>query len=258
MKAILCWQGGKRSLVKELLRRCPPHRVYIEPFFGAGHLFWAKDPAEVEVINDIDPQLMAFYKEFATKRRFDCDMTPSRDRWDRIKARRQSGDVVPACDFLFQTKYAFRCNKSYSPTEAEMCAKSDNPKHCQVREVAAKFPDYKTRLSGVTMMNTDWRKVVDKFDCKDGFLFVDPPYYETDCPYHSCEINPQKMSDFLAKLKCRWLVTLNDHPEVRKAFKGRHIESIDALYGAGNYKGTKRVANLIIRNYEGFYDGYKN
>ncbi|MGI2335748.1 MAG: DNA adenine methylase [Dehalogenimonas sp.] len=258
MKAILCWQGGKRSLVKELLRRCPPHRVYIEPFFGAGHMFWAKDPAEIEVINDIDPQLMAFYREFVQKRRFDCDMTPSRERWDKIKARRQSGDVVPACDFLFQIKYAFRCDggKSYSPGEAEMCARSDNPKLCQVSEVAARFPDYKSRLARTKIMNSDWRKVVSEFDCKDGFIFCDPPYLETDCNYHSCEINPQEMANFLSGLKCRWLVTLNDHPMVRKAFKGRRIEVVTAVYSTG--RGSKTVPNLIIRNYEGFYDGNHN
>lgn len=246
--------------LKSFSADAPPHRVYIEPFFGAGHLFWGKEPSEVEVINDIDPQLMAFYREFANKPRFDCNMTPSRERWDRIKARRQAGDVVPACDFLFQIKYAFRCDggKSYAPKEAELCQASSNPKVCQVTEVAAKFPDYKTRLARTTIRNADWRKVVSEFDCKDGFLFADPPYYETDCNYHSCEVNPQEMADFLSGLKCRWLVTLNDHPVVRKAFKGRHIESVNALYSTGNYRGTKSVPNLVIRNYEGFYDDNHN
>lgn len=262
MKAILCWQGGKRSMVKDLLRRIPPHSVYIEPFFGAGHLFWAKEPADLEVINDIDPQLMAFYREFRRKHRFDCDMTPSREKWERIREQRRSGSKITACDFLFAVKYAFRCDagKSYAPNEAKTCAGSPNPKHCQVTDTVANFEDYKRRLARTKIFNKDWREVVSEFDCKDGFIFADPPYYETDCNYHSCEVNPQEIANFLSGLKCRWMVTLNDHPAVIKAFKGggRRIERVNALYSTGNYHGTKWSPNLIIRNYEGFYDGNSN
>ena len=260
MQAILCWQGGKRSMVKELLRRVPPHRVYIEPFFGAGHLFWAKVPAETEIINDIDPQLMFFYRDFTKKPRFDCDMTPSREKWERIREKRRSGAPITACDFLFAIKYAFRCDagKSYASKEAEICNASPNPKHCQVTNTVAHFDEYKARLRATKIHNEDWRKVVTRYDCKDGFLFCDPPYLGTDCNYHSCEVNPAEIATFLSKVKCKVMVTLNDHPAVRAAFKGWKIERVNALYSTGNYHGTKWTPNLIIRNYGGFYDGNEN
>lgn len=260
MQAILCWQGGKKSMLKELLRRVPPHSVYIEPFFGAGHLYWAKSPAETEIINDIDPQLMAFYRDMAKKPRFDCDMTPDRAKWERIRELRRSGKKITACDFLFAVKYAFRCDasKSYAPNEAKICNASPNPKHCQVTNTVAHFPEYQERLRNTRIYNEDWKAVVKRHDCKGGFIFCDPPYVETDCNYHTCSVNPQEIADFLAGLKCRWMVTLNDHPAVHKAFKGRKIERVQALYSTGNYQGTKWSPNLIIRNFEGFYDGNNN
>ena len=46
--------GGKRHLVKTLLRLIPSHRVYVEPFAGGATLFFAKEPSEVEILNDIN------------------------------------------------------------------------------------------------------------------------------------------------------------------------------------------------------------
>jgi DNA adenine methylase len=53
--------GGKSHLVHHLLRRVPDHREYIEPYFGAGALFFAKEPAAVETINDLDEAVVSFF-----------------------------------------------------------------------------------------------------------------------------------------------------------------------------------------------------
>lgn len=50
---IIPWVGGKRRLAKRLLPLCPDHSCYVEPFCGAAALFFIKNPAKVEVINDI-------------------------------------------------------------------------------------------------------------------------------------------------------------------------------------------------------------
>lgn len=68
------WSGGKRLMVKRLVEKIPPHKVYVEPFIGAGHIFWAKDPAEKEVINDIDRHLIEYYRYLRDSPRFGCDL----------------------------------------------------------------------------------------------------------------------------------------------------------------------------------------
>jgi len=54
--------GGKSVLTKTLLNLIPPHQVYIEPFFGSGSLFFAKEQAKLEVINDLDRAVYNFFK----------------------------------------------------------------------------------------------------------------------------------------------------------------------------------------------------
>jgi DNA adenine methylase len=76
----LKWHGGKHYLARRIIDLMPPHLHYVEPFFGGGQVFFARDPADPrlwwpqlssdgrpvrgvsEVINDLDGDLMNFYR----------------------------------------------------------------------------------------------------------------------------------------------------------------------------------------------------
>jgi DNA adenine methylase len=40
----------------------PPHRVYVEPFFGSGAVLFAKVPTSHEVVNDLDGNVVCFFR----------------------------------------------------------------------------------------------------------------------------------------------------------------------------------------------------
>ncbi len=62
MKTPITYYGGKQTLLKYLLPLIPAHRLYCEPFFGGGAVFFAKPKSEVEVINDINGEIVNFFK----------------------------------------------------------------------------------------------------------------------------------------------------------------------------------------------------
>ena len=68
MRSPITRQGGKYRLLKRLLPLVPDHRAYVEPFAGAAWLFFAKDQADIEVINDADGDLITFYRVVAPAR----------------------------------------------------------------------------------------------------------------------------------------------------------------------------------------------
>ena len=54
--------GGKSKLRKTIIEKLPPHICYVELFFGAGWVYFAKSPSRVEVINDVDKELINLFK----------------------------------------------------------------------------------------------------------------------------------------------------------------------------------------------------
>lgn len=60
LKTPITYYGGK--MVCHILPLIPEHHTYIEPFFGGGAIFFAKQPSAAEVVNDINHRLVTFYK----------------------------------------------------------------------------------------------------------------------------------------------------------------------------------------------------
>lgn len=60
---IIPWLGGKRRLADRIFPYFPQHSCYVEPFAGGAALFFLRPvPAEVEVLNDINGDLVNLYR----------------------------------------------------------------------------------------------------------------------------------------------------------------------------------------------------
>ncbi len=55
------------------------------------------------------------------------------------------------------------------------------------------------------------------------------------------------MAEMLARLKGRFILSLNDTPETREMFKGFEIEEVETRYSA-NARATRRAGELLISN----------
>ena len=68
MKPPLSYYGGKQKLSRDICRalyQSPNWSVkghYIEPYFGGGAVFFAKEPQKMETINDLNDNLITFYR----------------------------------------------------------------------------------------------------------------------------------------------------------------------------------------------------
>lgn len=62
MKSILKYPGAKWRIADWIISHFPPHKVYLEPFFGSGACFFNKVPAYIETINDLDGDIVNLFK----------------------------------------------------------------------------------------------------------------------------------------------------------------------------------------------------
>ena len=62
MNSPMAYIGGKHLLSKQIIQMIPEHSTYCEVCTGAGWVFFKKDPSSAEVINDLDNDLVSFYR----------------------------------------------------------------------------------------------------------------------------------------------------------------------------------------------------
>ncbi|MGP1393784.1 MAG: DNA adenine methylase [Candidatus Cryptobacteroides sp.] len=62
MKTPISYYSGKQTLLKHILPLVPKHFLYTEAFCGGCTVLFAIPPADCEVINDVNTELVNFYK----------------------------------------------------------------------------------------------------------------------------------------------------------------------------------------------------
>jgi DNA adenine methylase len=70
LRAPVQWYGGKGNMVAKLLPLIPETHLYCEPYGGAGSLLFAREPAPVEVYNDLCGGLVNLFRTLQDPRRF--------------------------------------------------------------------------------------------------------------------------------------------------------------------------------------------
>ncbi|HXF61792.1 MAG TPA: DNA adenine methylase, partial [Caldilineaceae bacterium] len=56
------WAGGKSRLRSQIIPLIPRHSCYVELFAGGAWVLFGKPPSDVEVLNDIDEELVTFFR----------------------------------------------------------------------------------------------------------------------------------------------------------------------------------------------------
>src|SRR5437763_1204349 len=62
MKGPLSYVGGKNRIANQIISLIPKHQTYVEPFGGGAQVLFRKNLSPVEVLNDIDGELVNFYR----------------------------------------------------------------------------------------------------------------------------------------------------------------------------------------------------
>lgn len=92
----LGYPGGKSKCAWKIISKIPPHHIYVEPFAGSAGVFLKKPKADVNVLNDKNPEIINFFKHIAGKK-VCCKVHDSRERFDRVNHRRSKS----ICDYIF-------------------------------------------------------------------------------------------------------------------------------------------------------------
>lgn len=250
MKPPICRMGGKSKLRKTIIEMIPEHTCYIELFFGAGWVYFGKEKSKVEVINDIDRELINLFKMIKhhapeIERQLDYEFS-GRDIFEEYKhcTLEYLTEIHRAVRFLYLITQSFAGkggNYGYGT----------NTKPSPQIFYKNVLQELKERLRNTYVENLSFEKIIDKYDREYSFFFCDPPYWETAGYGNSFgEKEHLLLRDKLKSIKGKFLVTINDHPQIREWYKGFNIKEVGVNYSISRQdKARKEYAELIITNY---------
>lgn len=106
------------------------------------------------------------------------------------------------------------------------------------------------RLMNVQIESLPYEQVLEKYDRDTTFFYIDPPYYARKLyNFNLTNEDFQKPAENLKQLKGKFLLSLNDHPEVGRIFEGFQIRSVQLAYTAKQNTSAK-YQELLIANYD--------
>ena len=250
LKPPICRMGGKSKLRKTIIEMIPEHTCYVELFFGAGWVYFGKEPSKVEVINDIDKELINLFKTIKyhapeVERLLQYEFS-GRDIFDEYKncTLEYLTEIHRAIRFLYLITQSFAGRGiSYGYGTSTRPAPQ-----LFYKDVLLNLKD---RLKNTYVENLDFSKIIDKYDRDYSFFFCDPPYFNTTGYGNEFgEAEHLLLSDKLKKIKGKFLLTINDCEEIRELYKDFSIKEVKVNYSVSRYKEARgKYGELIITNY---------
>jgi DNA adenine methylase len=226
--------GGKRRLGELLARRIEAvaHETYAEPFVGMGGVFFRRRWApRREVVSDISRDvttlfriLQRHYPQFMETLKFQI---ASRAEFERLMVCRADTltDLERAARFLYLQRLAFGgkvAGRSFG-------VDTQGPSRFDVTKLGPVLDEIHDRLAGVVIECLPWGEFVDRYDTPGTLFYLDPPYWGSEDDYGSGVFTRADfviMAGQLSRIAGRFMLSVNDVPEMREIFARFAIEGL--------------------------------
>jgi DNA adenine methylase len=244
--------GGKRRLAARLVEliAATPHRTYAEAFVGMGGVFFRRHSRPpVEVINDRNGEvanlfriLQRHYPQFMETLRFQIT---SRREFERLKASDPATltDLERAGRFLYLQRTAFGGKVAGQTFGVDPRSGGG----FNLTRLAPVLEEVHERLAGVVIEGLDWSAFIDRYDRPETLFYLDPPYHGSEDDYGKglfLRDQFEALASRLAALQGRFILSINDVPETRKAFRRFAIQPVDLVYSI--HGGKPSAARELI------------
>jgi len=218
-KNVFKYPGGKTQMADWIINHLPDHRTYVEVFGGSAAVLANKEPSKVEVYNDIDGDLVHFFRVL----RDQPDEliawlrdTPHSRELHKQYAREFYTDYRPDDDieragrffYLRETQFAAKYNQASGYNGSGGTNPAQNL--ARKRELLSAWS---RRFDPVQVERLDFPNLFDRYDSEETVFYCDPPYVEEgDALYSHDRFDHREFVSELADCTGKWIVSYTDLP----------------------------------------------
>ena len=259
LKTPITYYGGKQGMLKHIIPLIPEHTLYNEAFAGGAALFFAKSAVKVNVINDLNGELVNFYRTIVTDYPA-LKLKLSESLHSRLQhehawyvynhstffsnvERAWAVFVLSKLGFAGQLTGVFGFDKS----EGRQPKKIKNAMDL-VNE------DLKALLELTTIECDDALKVIKRYDCSGAFHFIDPPYVGSDMGHYKGMFNNENLLQLLhlmVDIQGKFMLTMYPN-DVIKQFadaNGWTVHKVERQISAAKVGSRRKQEEWIVMNY---------
>jgi DNA adenine methylase len=257
------WVGGKSRLRKQIINMLPSHTCYVEPFCGAAWVLFAKPPSQVEIINDIDSELINFFRVVKTQpekliESFEWELV-SRAEFERLAALKPStiSDIERAHRFFYLIMAGWGGELNYPRFQTSITdGGHGNRLIGAIETLRQRLEPVHKRLKTVIIENLDWRECLSRYNREGVVMYIDPPYPGNGVNYvHNMREwdDHYELAEKLLTSKYKWILSSYDNSEIREIFRNKSILPVNSSSGMRKkLDSTERVVvkEVLICNFD--------
>jgi DNA adenine methylase len=258
-RPIAPYLGGKRNLAKRICAIIDPdeHTTYAEPFVGMGGVFLRRSrQPKAEFINDAGRDvynlfriLQEHYVAFLDYLRFQITTQANFNRLVETDPDTLT-DIQRAARFLFLQRTAFGGN----PSGRNFGIATDRPARFNLTTLEPDLAALHGRLSAVTVTCMGYADFIARVDRQGTFFYLDPPYWGCEGDYGKDLFAPEdftQLATILSAIKGRFLLSINDVPEIREIFAEFVMLECETTYTIANKADARgKRKELLIANFD--------
>lgn len=251
MTSILKYPGGKWRISDWIISRLPPHKVYLEPFFGSDGVFFNKEPSYLETINDINGDIVNLFKvcrERPQELARALEFTP----WAReeyINCKEIIGDEVERARRLL-----VRHHQSFGTTNSNLNTWRHSQKYNSPRCAAlwSELPELvlKTcsRLKMAQIENKSAFELIQSYNDPDTLIYLDPPYLQSlrkrDLyKYEMTDMQHEELLELIKSSKSKICLSAYDNALYNERLKNWYTDEKETTAQMGKHRTEKLYMN---------------
>ena len=181
MKPVLKYPGAKNRLAEWICGFIPEHEVYVEPYFGSGAIFFNKPPARIETINDLDGNVVNYFRVIREKPEELARMlalTPfSREEYyNSCIFDENDSDIEKARKFAVRCWQGFGSSNVYRNGFRSSQRRTSPHTTKEWGGLPESLIEASQRLQNAQIEQLPALEILKRYDTEDVFIYVDPPY----------------------------------------------------------------------------------
>ena len=243
--------GNKSKIAKEIQKYFPPHKIYIEPFFGAGGMFFNKPKAKYNIVNDLDSDVFNLFQVVMNQKeeleKAFYMMPTSEELYQYWRVNKEVDSIQKALRFLFLSNYGYM-----GKTETLHLSLNNNAKNT-IKELQRTHE----MLFDVIISNKDFRVLFnsiayrqEEIEREKTLIYCDSPYLNQTSTYSDngwTETDSEDLFNCLEETKCKFAMSEFDNPFIIDQAKKR---GFNVIYIGERQNLKNRRIEILITNYE--------